>query len=41
MYVQAKRYAVNNSVGRDVVQSFSGGLDGKGARILLFVTNDD
>ncbi|MGN7397813.1 restriction endonuclease [Peribacillus frigoritolerans] len=38
IYVQAKRYAVNNSVGRDVVQSFSGALDGKGARKGVFIT---
>jgi restriction system protein len=38
IYVQAKRYAINNSVGRDVVQSFSGALDGKGARKGVFIT---
>ncbi|MDV2683953.1 restriction endonuclease [Alkalihalophilus lindianensis] len=38
IYVQAKRYAANNSVGRDVVQSFSGALDGKGARKGVFMT---
>ncbi len=38
IYVQAKRYAANNSVGRDVVQSFSGALDGKGARKGVFIT---
>jgi restriction system protein len=29
IYVQAKRYNATNSIGRDVVQSFSGALDGK------------
>ncbi|ERN54327.1 restriction endonuclease [Alkalihalophilus marmarensis] len=38
IYVQAKRYAANNSVGRDIVQSFSGALDGKGARKGVFIT---
>ncbi|RKL69157.1 restriction endonuclease [Salipaludibacillus neizhouensis] len=38
IYVQAKSYAANNSVGRDVVQSFSGALDGKGARKGVFIT---
>lgn len=38
IYVQAKRYAIHNSVGRDVVQSFSGALDGKGARKGVFIT---
>ncbi|WP_239587395.1 restriction endonuclease [Bacillus pakistanensis] len=38
IYVQAKRYAANNAVGRDVVQSFSGALDGKGARKGVFIT---
>ncbi|MCM3732367.1 restriction endonuclease [Fictibacillus nanhaiensis] len=38
IYVQAKRYAANNSVGREVVQSFSGALDGKGARKGVFIT---
>ncbi|WP_100408114.1 restriction endonuclease [Bacillus solitudinis] len=38
IYVQAKRYSANNSVGRDVVQSFSGALDGKGSRKGVFIT---
>jgi restriction system protein len=38
IYVQAKRYAANKSIGRDVVQSFSGALDGKGARKGVFIT---
>ena len=38
IYVQAKRYGANNSVGRDIVQSFSGALDGKGARKGVFIT---
>ncbi|WP_404444156.1 restriction endonuclease [Sutcliffiella horikoshii] len=38
IYVQAKRYGATNSVGRDVVQSFSGALDGKGARKGVFIT---
>ncbi|MDG5473291.1 restriction endonuclease [Jeotgalibacillus sp. ET6] len=38
IYVQAKRFAANNSVGREIVQSFSGALDGKGARKGVFIT---
>ncbi len=38
IYVQAKRYGATNSVGRDVVQSFSGALEGKGARKGVFIT---
>ncbi|WP_346775127.1 restriction endonuclease [Bacillus sp. RO1] len=38
IYVQAKRYGATNSVGRDIVQSFSGALDGKGARKGVFIT---
>ncbi|MDZ5713555.1 restriction endonuclease [Jeotgalibacillus haloalkalitolerans] len=38
IYVQAKRYGVNNSVGRELVQSFSGALDGKGAKKGVFIT---
>ncbi|WP_019377650.1 restriction endonuclease [Virgibacillus halodenitrificans] len=38
IYIQAKKYAVNRSIGRDAVQSFSGALDGKGARKGVFLT---
>lgn len=38
IYVQAKRYGANNSIGREVVQSFSGALDSKGARKGVFIT---
>ncbi|WP_367079373.1 restriction endonuclease [Rossellomorea marisflavi] len=38
IYVQAKRYNASNSVGRDIVQSFSGALDGKRARKGVFIT---
>ncbi|WP_052738059.1 restriction endonuclease [Bacillus sp. SA1-12] len=38
IYVQAKRYGSNKSIGREVVQSFSGALDGKGARKGVFIT---
>lgn len=38
IYVQAKRYNATNSIGRDVVQSFSGALDGKRARKGVFIT---
>ncbi|KIL47119.1 restriction endonuclease [Jeotgalibacillus campisalis] len=38
IYVQAKRFAANNSVGREIVQSFSGALDGKEARKGVFIT---
>lgn len=38
IYVQAKKWASNNSVGREVVQSFSGALDAKGARKGVFIT---
>ncbi|WP_342026103.1 restriction endonuclease [Cytobacillus pseudoceanisediminis] len=37
IYVQAKRWD-SNSIGRDVVQSFSGALDPKGARKGIFIT---
>ena len=38
IYIQAKRYAIGNSVGREAVQSFSGALDAKGARKGVFIT---
>lgn len=38
IYVQAKRYGMGNSVGREAVQSFSGALDAKGARKGVFIT---
>lgn len=38
IYVQAKRYGATNSVGRETVQSFSGALDGKGAKKGVFIT---
>jgi restriction system protein len=38
VYVQAKRYALHNSVGRGEVQGFAGSLDGVGATKGIFVT---
>jgi restriction system protein len=38
IYVQAKRYGASNSIGREMVQSFSGALDAKGARKGVFIT---
>jgi restriction endonuclease Mrr len=38
VYVQAKRYAAQNTVGRSEVQSFAGSLDGVGATKGIFVT---
>lgn len=38
VYVQAKRYAPHNSVGRGEVQGFAGSLDGVGATKGIFVT---
>jgi restriction system protein len=38
VYVQAKRYAAQNSVGRGEVQGFAGSLDGVGATKGIFVT---
>lgn len=38
VYVQAKRYAVGNAVGRSEVQSFAGSLDGEGATKGIFFT---
>ena len=41
IYVQAKRYGIGNSVGREAVQSFSGALDAKGARKGVFITTSN
>jgi restriction system protein len=38
VYVQAKRYAAANSIGRDVIQQFAGALDGKRATKGIFLT---
>ncbi|MFC0302218.1 restriction endonuclease [Virgibacillus soli] len=38
IYIQAKRYNINNPIGREAVQSFSGALDAKGARKGVFIT---
>lgn len=38
IYIQAKRYGIGNSIGREAVQSFSGALDAKGARKGVFIT---
>jgi restriction system protein len=38
VYVQAKRYGAQNTVGRGEVQSFAGSLDGVGATKGIFVT---
>ncbi len=38
IYIQAKRYAHNNSVGRPAVQGFFGALAGKGASKGIFIT---
>lgn len=38
IYIQAKRYGINNPIGREAVQSFSGALDAKGARKGVFIT---
>lgn len=38
IYVQAKKWGENNSIGRELVQSFSGALDAKGARKGVFIT---
>lgn len=38
IYVQAKRYSDDKIVGREAVMSFSGALDGKGARKGVFIT---
>lgn len=38
IYVQAKRYAEGNSVGREAIQAFVGALHGKGATKGIFIT---
>ncbi|MGF1446043.1 MAG: restriction endonuclease [Pikeienuella sp.] len=38
VYVQAKRYAVGNTVGRPAIQQFIGSLTGEGASKGVFVT---
>jgi restriction system protein len=38
VYVQAKRYAPDNTVGRDRIQQFAGALVGQGASKGVFVT---
>lgn len=38
IYIQAKRWGAGKSVGREVVQGFSGALDSKGARKGVFIT---
>ena len=38
VYVQAKRYAVENTIGRDRIQQFAGALVGQGATKGVFVT---
>ncbi|WP_243730622.1 restriction endonuclease [Nesterenkonia salmonea] len=41
VYVQAKRYATGNSVGREAVQAFIGALHGRGAQRGVFITTSD
>ncbi|MCQ2000557.1 restriction endonuclease [Arthrobacter zhaoxinii] len=38
IYVQAKRYADGNTVGREAIQAFAGALDGVGVSRGVFVT---
>lgn len=38
VYVQAKRYAIENTIGRDRIQQFAGALVGQGATKGVFVT---
>jgi restriction system protein len=38
VYLQAKRYAVGNTIGRDRIQQFAGALVGQGAQKGVFVT---
>jgi restriction system protein len=38
VYIQAKRYAVDNTIGRDRIQQFAGALVGQGATKGVFVT---
>ena len=41
VYIQAKRYAVENKVGRPALQAFVGSLTGEGANKGVFVTTSD
>jgi restriction system protein len=41
VYVQAKRYAVDNKVGRPALNAFVGSLTGEGATKGVFVTTSD
>ena len=41
IYVQAKRYDVNNTVGKPVIQQFSGALDEKHSTKGIFITTSD
>jgi restriction system protein len=41
VYVQAKRYAVGNNVGRETIQAFVGALHGFGASRGVFITSSD
>jgi restriction system protein len=38
VYIQAKRYAADNTIGRDRIQLFAGALVGQGASKGVFVT---
>ena len=38
IYVQAKRYAEGNNVGREAIQAFVGALHGRGASKGIFIT---
>jgi restriction system protein len=38
VYLQAKRYATGNTVGRPMIQQFAGALSGKGASKGVFIT---
>ncbi len=38
VYIQAKRYAPDNSIGRERIQQFAGALVGQGANKGVFVT---
>lgn len=41
IYVQAKRYAEGNNVGRETIQAFIGALAGRGASRGVFITSSD
>ncbi len=41
VYIQAKRYAPENRIGREAVQAFVGSLTGEGATKGVFVTTSD